>query len=56
MKKQQLQNWISENRPDLGLHEVKEFGKKGYYRLDAGPAASFKGFDSWQDVHDHLAD
>lgn len=49
-----LQNWINENRPDLGLCEIKEFGKKGYYCLDDGPAASFKGFDSWQDVYDHL--
>jgi len=44
-----LQQWIDTNRPDLGLFEVN--GIKGFYRLDAGPAHSFRGVGkTWKQV------
>lgn len=44
-----LQSWIDSNRPDLGIMEVN--GVKGYYKLDAGPAFSFRGIgQSWRQV------
>lgn len=44
-----LNTWIEANRPDLAITEVN--GTKGFYRQDAGPAASFKGCgETWRDV------
>jgi len=50
MTRSRLEKWISGNRPDLGLFET-DAGVKGFYRQDAGPAASFQGCGkSWKDV------
>lgn len=44
-----LEQWLAANRPDLGLYEHN--GHKGFYRLDAGPAASFQTCGpTWRDV------
>lgn len=44
-----LQSWIDTNRPDLGLYETN--GVKGFYKLDAGPAHSFRGVGkTWRQV------
>ncbi len=44
-----LAAWIDTNRPDLGLHETSD--TKGFYKLDAGPAHSFRGCGkTWKQV------
>jgi len=48
-----LQQWVAANRGDVGLLETN--GIKGFYRLDAGPAHSFRGIGTtWRQVAAHL--
>lgn len=53
--KKRFQVWLAKNRPDLGAHEEKDLGKKGFYRLDLGPAFSFRSFDSWKAALEELS-
>lgn len=48
-----LEAWIAANRPELALYNND--GTKGFYRKDAGPAASFRGIGkTWRNVAEQL--
>lgn len=44
-----LAAWVEKNKPHLGIDDAN--GTKGFYRLNEGPAWSFRGQGkSWRDV------
>lgn len=49
MTKQQFQAFLDHSYPgQFVAHGYRpDFGPKGYYRKDLGPAFSFRGFPSW---------
>lgn len=51
--KKALEVWMSRYRPDLGVYDHD--GTRGYYRKNAGPAASFVGCGkTWRNVAEEL--
>jgi len=51
-----FEEWLSNNRPDLVGDEIVSLQKKGYYRKDLGESVSFRGFKSWREALNSLAD
>lgn len=49
MTRKRLEALLAEQRPDLAIDEIN--GNKGWYRVSAGPAASFRsGYQTWKDI------
>lgn len=40
--------WLQRNRPELALYE--RHGARGFYRRDAGPAASLASAKTWAEI------
>ena len=48
-----LEAWIAENKPHLALYDNDN--RKGFYRIDQGPARTFQGVGkTWKAVAQHL--